>query len=83
MMFGDTGNNCQKGYFKQETITASTPISNPGNNNVVFEIGVGIGNGVNVDGVKRKITRKQAPTFIVLFNYALISNSECQKSPQE
>jgi hypothetical protein len=49
MMSGDTGNNCQKGHFKQQTFTASTPISNPGNNNVVFESGAGIGNGINVE----------------------------------
>jgi hypothetical protein len=34
-------------------------------------------------GVEKKITNKQTLTFIALFNHALITNSECQKSPLE
>jgi hypothetical protein len=71
----------KRGHFKQQTFTASTPISNPGNNNVVFESGAGIWNRVTVE-LRRKLRKKQPLTFIALFNDALISNSECQKSPQ-
>jgi len=57
-MSGDTGNNCQKGHFKQQTFAASTPIFNPGNNNVVFQSGAGIGNGVNVE-LRRELQKNK------------------------
>jgi hypothetical protein len=53
-MSGDTGNNCQKGQFKQQTFTVPISISNRANNNVVFESGAGVGKGVNVE-LRRKL----------------------------
>ena len=58
MTSGDTGNICQKGHFKQQTFTALTPISNPVNDNVVFQSEAGIGNGVNVE-LRRKLQKKK------------------------
>jgi hypothetical protein len=56
-MSGDTGNNCQKGHFKQQTFAASTPIFDPGNNHVGFESGAWIGNGMNVE-LSRELKKK-------------------------